>query len=180
MRHHFNSIAVGALLAVTCALHPASAVAQNRSNAKSDLLLRIDGPASVGASDTIGTLIVIGNDATVYGSVKDLIVINGTAHVVGTVEGNLTLINGRADLAPTARIGKDLLLYRSTITKALGAYVAGRVHNELGPSFGARGLWLLWLSLTIAIIAVGIVFAYLSGDQLNIVADSMKSQWPGT
>ena len=173
-------IVVGVLLAVTCAFKPVTAVAQSHDDTKSDLLLRIDGPASVGPSDSVGTLIVIGNDATVLGSVEDLVVINGTARVAGTVKDNLVLFNGRADLAPTARIGKDVLLYRSTITRALGAHITGRVQNETGLSFGARGLWLLWLSLTIAIIAAGIVFAYLAGDQLNGVAEAMKSEWRGT
>jgi hypothetical protein len=154
--------------------------AQAQTSVKSDLLLRVDGPVSIGPSDTVGTVVVIGNDATVRGQVKELVVINGSAHVEGSVQQNMVLVNSTGDLGPSARIGKDLLLYRSTVTTGVGAKIAGTVHNEVGMSFGARALWFFWLSFTLAMVAAGVVLAYLAGEPLGGVADGLRYDWRGT
>ena len=92
----------------------------------------------------------------------------------------MVIVSGTGDLGPSAVIGKDILLYHSTVTSGAGAKIGGAVHNEVGVSFGARALWVLWLSVTIAMIAAGIVLGYFAGDALNDVADSMRTEWRGT
>lgn len=147
---------------------------------KSDLLMRVGGPAVVAAVDTIGTVWVIGNTATIDGTVRELVVINGSARVNGTVQGNMVIISGTADLGPTAVIGKDVLLYRATVTPGAGAKIGGTIHNEVGVSLGARALWILWLSITIAMIAAGIVVGYFAGSPLKEVAGSIRKDWRET
>ena len=174
-----NLVVLGAILAVTCGVAPGSVSAQDETQVKSDLLLRVKGPVSIGPVDTMGTVWVIGNNATILGTVRELVVIGGAARIDGTVQGNMVLINGTATLGPAARIGKDVLLYRSTITSLSGARIAGTVHNELGVSFGARALWLLWLSVSIAVIVAGLVLGYVASDSLARVADGLRSEWKG-
>ena len=168
---------LASVLVAIAFLSPAAA-AQETASTNSDVLIRIEGPVVVPAGDSVGTLWVIGNDAIVLGTVDELIVINGAARITGLIRGNVVLISSSADIAPAARIGKDVLLYRSTVTGATGR-VEGKVHNELGVSFGARALWLLWLSVTIALIVGGLVFGYLAGESLADAADTVRGEWRG-
>lgn len=153
--------------------------AQKVPEHKSDVMIRLQGPITVAKGDSIGTLIVIGNDATVLGTVGDLVVVSGFAQVSGTVSGNVTLINASGRLAPGAIIKKDMLLYRSTIERQQGAIVGGAVHDEGGVSFGARALWLVWVSVTLAMIVAGLVFGYFAGPSLEKVADLVRADWTG-
>jgi hypothetical protein len=50
----------------------------------------------------------------------------------------------------------------------------------MGVSLGARALWLLWLSVTIAMIAGGLALGYFTKDSLGRVADGLRSEWRGT
>jgi hypothetical protein len=174
-----NLLAVAAI-AATCALAPASVRSQEQPAVKSDVLIRVEGPMKVGPTDSIGTLVIIGNNVDVLGTVRELIVINGSARIEGTVLNNMTVLNGSADLGSSARIGKDVLLYRSTLNSATGSRIGGTVHNEMGVSLGARALWLLWLSVTIAMIAGGLALGYFAKDSLGRVADGLRSEWRGT
>jgi hypothetical protein len=163
--------------ALMLALPLASLSAQQESE-KSDLLVRIHGPVVINPGDTVGTVWVINSDVKVMGSVQELIVMNGTAHISGTVRGSVFLFGSSGVLASGAHVGKDVLLYRSTIDGTSGA-VAGTVHREGGASLNAQALWMLWLSITIALIATGMVFGYFFGDSFASVADQVRNNWRG-
>ena len=128
--------------------------------AHDDVQIRINGPLTVARGDTATTVWVVNHDATVDGVVRDgLGVINGTARVSGRVEGGVVVVNGHLDLAPGAVIGRDVMLYRSTITRANDAVINGVVHDQRGFSLGAGAVWLIWLSFTIVVVLAGVVFA---------------------
>ncbi len=55
----------------------------------------------------------------------DLIVMGGKVHVLGEVEGNLVVVDGKATLADSARIEGDALTVRGIIQKAPEATVVG-------------------------------------------------------
>lgn len=173
MKHVTLKLALAILIAL-----PLSSAAAQQDGARTDLLLRINGPVMINPADSAGTVWVIGNDATIAGSVEDLIVINGRAQISGTVRGNIFLFRSSGALAPTAHVGKDVLLYRSSINEVPGA-VAGTVHYEGDTSFGSHALWMLWVSITIALIVAGLVFGYFFGDSLAAVADQVRSNWRG-
>lgn len=167
------------LAAIGFMANPVSIAAQNNPGHKSDVLIRLQGPITIAAGDSIGTLVVVGNDATILGTVGDLVVINGFAQVSGTVTGNATLIGASGRIASGAIIKKDMMLYRSTIERERGAIVGGVVHDEGGVSFRARALWLIWVSVTLAMIVAGLVFGYFAGPSLEKVADLMRADWTG-
>jgi hypothetical protein len=141
--------------------------------------LRIGGPVVVKTGENLGSVWVIGNAATIDGTVRELVVINGSARINGTVTGNLVLMKSGAELGPSAQIGKDVLLYRSTFNASSGARVIGTVHNEAGFSFGAQALWFFWLCVTIAMVGAGILAVFIAGDRLQVVADSLGTNWSG-
>jgi hypothetical protein len=143
-----------------------------------DLLLRIQGPIRVAQGDAASTVVVIGHNADIEGVVRrDLIVVNGTARISGRVEGNITVVNGHLDLLASGRVGQKALLYRSTVTRAAGADVAGGIHQEVGFSM-ARAAWFFWFGFTVLAVAAGLVFVFLAERSLEGASRLIRRQ-PG-
>lgn len=171
------------LIAVLIALVPASAFAQEAAEGGDDLLLRINGEVRVGRADSVGTLIVIDDDAYVAGTVRDnLFVINGDATVSGTVEGDITVISGALDLRSTATV-KDVTLIGSDLTRASGAVVSGSITERGDFFFVLPGLAfgiLFWVGMTIAVIVGGLLFAAVAGRQLRGFSGLISDHTGGT
>jgi hypothetical protein len=91
---------------------------------RSDARVRIGGSVTVDADE----------------SVEDVVVIGGSAHVMGQVEGDVVVIGGTADLGPHADIGKDVTVVGGSLNRAAGAHVGGHINDQVGPGFGMRGL----------------------------------------
>jgi hypothetical protein len=175
MKRHL--LIIGFTLLSTFVLTGIAGAQQN--DVSKSFTLRIGAPVTVPANETLGAVMVIGDAVTIEGQVKSLIVINGSARVNGTVTEDIVLIKGAAELGPGAQVGKDVLLYRSTLTRSSAAHIAGVVHQETGASFGAQALWFFWMSITIGLIGAGLLLAYFSGERLLVVADSLGSNWGG-
>lgn len=167
------------LLSLLLVLAGTSQTIPSRSGATSDddVQIRINGPVHVVAGDTASTVWVINDDASVDGVVRQgLVVINGTARITGRVEGEIVVANGRLELQPGARVARDVMLYRSTMTRADDAIVAGAVHNQTGFSIGIGAVWLMWLSLTMVVVLAGLVFAELAPAALSESATQLTAR----
>lgn len=146
----------------------------------SDVLLRVGAPAEIAPGQRVGTLVALGADAIVAGTVaQDLVVINGNATVSGEVLGMVTVVGGRLDLAPGARIGGDVSLVQSELTLAPGASIAGQVSRSSAIAWGWGAGWFFWLSTSVFIIACGLLFAAVGGRQLAGAASVMHTR-PGS
>ena len=168
---------IGAAVAGLLIAVPAAFAQPQPAANQSDLLIRIHGPVTVSPTDSLGTVIVVGNDVFVNGTVEDLVVINGFARIDGKVRGNLTLINGSGAIGSRASIGKNVLLYRSAVTREQGASVRGEIHDEMGVSFGARAVWFLWASTTIALIAIALLLTSFGRESLARAGDVLRTDW---
>ena len=125
-----------------------------------DVQIRINGPVTVPRGDTASAVLVINHDAIIDGVLREgLGVINGTARVRGQVTGGVIVVNGHLDVESGAVIGRDVMLYHSTITRANGAVINGVVHDQTGFSTGAGANWLIWLSFTLVVLMAGVLFA---------------------
>lgn len=166
------------LFALLLALVPSSTFAQDADEDSGDLLLRIGGEARVERGESVGTLIVIDDDAYVAGTVRDnLIVINGDATVTGVVEGDATVISGSLALRGGSTV-KDVMLIDSDLTQATGAVVTGDVTERGDLFFVLPGLVfgiLFWVAMTIAVIVAGLLFAAVAGRQLRGFAGSLAA-----
>jgi hypothetical protein len=141
-----------------------------------DFQLRINGPVHVAAGDTAPAVWVVNNTATVDGVIRDgLGVINGTARVTGRVEGDIVVVNGRLELAPGARVERDVMLYRSTMTRAPDAIVTGVVHQQSAFSLGVTAMWLVWASFTIVVVLAGLLFAEVAPQTLRASASYLSA-----
>lgn len=165
------------------ALIPSSTLAQEGDQDAGGLLLRVNGEVRVDATESVGTLIVIDDDAYVAGTVRDaMFVINGDATVTGTVEGDVTVISGSLDLASTANV-EDVRLIDSSMTRASGAVVSGSVTERGDLFFVLPGLVfgiLFWIGMTIAVIVAGLLFAAVAGRRLRGFGESMAEHTGGT
>ena len=169
------------LLVILLLLFPGVALAQG-STSTDDLLLRVNGPITVNANEEVGTVVVISDNAVISGIVRhNLIVVDGTATVTGTVEGTVTIVSGTLDLRGGSRVAGDVNLVDSNITRASGATIEGTQNNS---SFEWSSWELfafsvfLWISMTIAIIVAGLIFAAVGGRQLT-TAGNLIVQQPG-
>jgi MFS family permease len=71
-----------------------------------------------------------------------------------------------------------VFLYRSTLRRSPGAAVAGVVESSRGPAYGQ---WLaagFWLSMTVVVLAFGLLFATLGRAPLFAAADTLAHE-PG-
>src|SRR4051794_24101035 len=106
------------LFGVAVALIPASTMAAPGDDDRA-FLLGVRTPVEVPNPGRVGNVVAIDTDAIVAGTgegavvEKNLVVIEGTAHVTGTVNGTITVINGTLDLGPGARVN-NINLVKST------------------------------------------------------------------
>lgn len=169
-----------ALTALALAMRAAPSGAQSAvPDTAKDFLLRIDAPVTIAAAESASTVWVIGDTVTVKGTVRrELIVMGGHARVDGNVSGGIAVFNGSLELAPTARVGGDIYLYRSTVARAPGAVVAGRVDSRQSLGFGQGFALAFWVSMTIVVVAFALLYAAVGGSQLAATASSLL-QRPG-
>lgn len=154
----------GALLLCVPALASAR---QTPAEGKTEgVILRVNGPVSIAAGDTVGMLVVVNGDAVVEGVAGGLVVISGTARVSGEVRDEIVVARGHLDLAPGGIARDDVMLYGSTMAADPQSTVLGTIHDEPGLSFSARASWLFWLSVTLVCLAGGLLFAGLGNRQL--------------
>ena len=157
------------ILSIVLAVASASQTIPSRppGSTADDVQIRINGPVHIAAPDTASAVWVVNHNATIDGVVREgLGVINGTARISGRVEGGVVVVNGRLELEPGARIDRDVMLYRSTMTRANDVVISGVVHDQTGFSIGVGAMWLMWLSFTIVVVLAGLVFAELAPTTL--------------
>lgn len=163
------------LLGLAAGLIPASTMAAPGDDDRA-FLLGVRTPVSAPNSGRVGNIVAIDTDAFVPGGSqgavvrKNLVVIKGTAHVAGVVEGTITVIDGTLDLAPGARVN-DINLVKSTFKRDPAAQVSGTIKERekiafsrgIGFVFGA----VIWIGMTIAALAAGLLLAFFGGHQLK-------------
>lgn len=142
-----------------------------------DLLLRIRGDVAVAPGESVGSIIVIDGNATIDGSVSDtVLVINGDVIVNGTIDGDLTVISGKADLRSGSSVD-NVTLIRSDLLRSEGASVTGEINERdslrFAEGFVAVFSILFWLTMTVVVIAAGLVFAAVGGRQLLASTQTM-------
>jgi hypothetical protein len=68
----------------------------------------------------------------------DVVVIGGSAHVDGQVNGQVVVVGGAAELGPSAEIHGDVTVIGGTLSRDPAAHVRGKV-NEIAGSIDLRG-----------------------------------------
>jgi hypothetical protein len=185
MKHlHAPRVLIIFLVAMAFAFVPASAHAQSVDDDDGDLLLRVNGNVLVAEGEYVETLVVIDANAVVEGTARDVVVISGNLTVAGTVEENVTVIDGDINLLGTARVN-NVQSFSGDITRASGATVAGDIeeHDQFwafsGTAVAVFSIW-FWVASTIVLLAGALIFAAVGGRQLTGAATAMTKHIPNT
>ncbi len=110
-------------------------------------------------------VVALGRDVVVDGeALADVAAINGSAHVSGSIGGDLLVLGGRARLESTARIAGDVFVIGGRLDAAPGANIGGRAVSYStvssawltlleGPSIGLSSGSLLVVGAKLALLA---------------------------
>ncbi|HKG24659.1 MAG TPA: hypothetical protein VKB09_03375 [Thermomicrobiales bacterium] len=161
------------LVLLATLLWPVSAAAQDKAGSDDDdVLVRVNGPITVGQNEVVDVVVGVSNDVTIDGTVRDtLVVVDGTATVNGRVDSQIFVVEGTLNLGPTAKV-QDVTLVRSDLHRDPAATIAGDLEERselINASFGWGSFifsLLFWLGMTIVILVAGILFAAFGGRQL--------------
>jgi len=156
------------LFTLLIALVPSSALAQDEEEKVEGFTLQINSPYVLQRGETIGSAVVIGDNALIAGTVRDgLLVISGDVTIAGAVEDSVTIIRGDLTLQSGSRV-HDVFITNGDLIRESGAVVDGNInHNARGFGFlSVAFLFILWLSLSVAVVLTGMLFAAIGGRQL--------------
>jgi hypothetical protein len=174
-------VMLGSLLA-GCLLAAAGSAQEPRDrHGMTDVLLRVNGPIQVPPAEEAATIWVINGEAVVEGHVREqVVVINGTARVSGTVDGSVVVVGGHLDLLAGARVGEDVVLFRSTVVREPGATVTGEMVSRTGFSFSERFLWWFWSAMTLVMVVAALLYVALAERQLREAGELIARRPGGT
>jgi hypothetical protein len=178
MRYRFRILLAVILIALLGAMLPIAALAQDSAQGDDGLLLRINGPVTVAENETIENVVVIGDNATIDGTVTgSLVVINGDAMVSGTVQDDITVFRGTLDLAATARV-ENVSIIRGEFARDPAASVTGAItEGDFRVNFWDWGVFwaFVWMGTTLTILVAGVIFAAVGSKQLKASGDTITS-----
>ena len=175
MRNHYRYLLAVIAVILLGAMFPFAALAQETSG-DDGLIVRVNGPITVAANEAVETVIVIGDNAIIEGTVTgSLIVIDGDAFVSGTVQDDVTVVSGTLDLAGSAAVN-NVNVIRSDFIRDPGASVTGTIsEGNFTINFWDWGIFwaFLWVGSTLAILAAGLIFAAVGGKQLKAAGNAI-------
>lgn len=180
MRRHV--VAVVALTLVVFALSAGPAFAAHRGRSDSDRRLSISGDVDVARGEVVdGPVATLDGSAHIAGTVTDFVVVgDGDLFVSGRVTRGVVVVHGDARIS--GRVGGDVVALTGRVIVTADGSVGGDVVSRREPSI-ARGtvegevrsvdlrgiftgiiigfLAYLWLSVTISMAILGLVFVWL-------------------
>lgn len=147
------------VIAIACM--PAAAMAQTEQDADEGVLVRVGGDASVSPAETVGLAVVVQGDLVVEGTARTVIVVGGTATVVGASVDALIVVNGEAAIGDGTVITGDVWLANSSLELSDLAQIDGEIRRNFEGAFLA-GLWVfgIILALGLAVTAILLVLGF--------------------
>jgi hypothetical protein len=140
------------------------------------VLVSVNGPVAVPAGDSIDTLVVVGGDARISGSVSHVVMVRGAATLTGATVGTLTVVNGTADLQAGTTVTGAVRTLNGTVTQQPGSVVQGSVRTldaDAAAILAAFGLLLipalilLFLGMCLAMLAAALFVATFAARQVR-------------
>lgn len=176
MERRIRALFLIAIIALLAALIPAAVMAQDTSDGEEGLLLRVNGPVTIGSEEVIDNVIVFDDDVTVEGTITgSLLVINGDAVITGDVQQDTTVIRGTLDLASTANV-ENVSVIRGEFVRDAGATVGGSITEgdfQVSPWDWGVFWAFMWAGGTLVVLTAGVIFAGIGGRQLKQSGDTL-------
>jgi hypothetical protein len=146
----------------------------------------ITGGTVVPAGQIAGDVIVIDGPVQIVGrATGDVVAVAGPVRITGSVDGDVAAVSDRAYLAPSARVGGDLLYGDERPVVARGARVDGSIKDEdwvdtlSGPGWGFAAPLAWWLAVTVSTLLVGVLLLLLAPRMLVAAERAARRRfWP--
>lgn len=169
-----KTLVLAVLTALLLALMAGPAAAQSTDD--EGVLVRVNGDVTVPAEETLGVVVVVEGNLDVEGTVTTVVVVSGTADLIGATVETLVVVDGTANLGAGTRVTGDVHLVESELTRDPSATIEGSIERGTG-DFG-RGFWILgvmfmlgWAVMTVlaalTIAAVAPAFARRTGRTIT-------------
>jgi hypothetical protein len=171
-----------AVIALTAAAVAAAGPAAAQEGPVSGLLVRVQGDVEVGAGESADLVMVISGDAEVRGRAAAVVVVGGTARLVGARVGRLVVVRGAAELTRGTVVEGDVWLAFAPLRQSPGAVVQGTIRR------GVAGFGWGWpaaapgLSLGMALLMLGssLLAAALAPRRLLAAGQGLTGDVAGT
>ncbi len=169
--HRLFGIA-GAMLLSLVILVPVAAAAEPWNDAH-DVLVT-SGTTTIAPDQELDLLVVLNGTTTIHGDIQSVVLIGGTAELVGGHAGGIVAIGGRLGLDAASVVDSDIRVVDTDLQQAAGAVVGGRVIDGVADVdwavvsvVGASLLFVLWIGLVLAAIVVALVASAVASRQLR-------------
>lgn len=172
---------LAALLAV-CALGLGTAAAHAATvDVDGDDQVVITGGLNVPEGETVGDVVVVDGPVRIAGrATGDVIAIAGSVRISGSVDGDVAAVSQRITLAPTARVGGDLLYGDERPVVPEGAQVAGEIRDQNWSETLSGWGWVSWfgwwLAVSVSTLLAGILLVWLAPRGLEAASRAVRER----
>lgn len=159
------------VLVVTAGL-PVAVAAQdpNLAQREQEFAAAVNDPIMIAPNERVAVVLSIHNEATIDGTVSDLlIIIDGNVTINGVVENDVVAFSSHVILGPNAVVN-HITLQSSTLDQQPGSQVNGNI--EIQGRFFLLEWWsspvfalIMWVLITFFLVTGGIIFTLASGQQ---------------
>jgi hypothetical protein len=180
MKRLLTAIAVGAVLAIGAATVARAADPLPHTDR---VLMSANGDVAIPAGEHADGVLVINGHAEIGGEVNTIVVIDGSANLVGARAESVIAIGSRIEVGPGSIITEKVTRLDSTVHQSGDAEIAGGI-EDLGAALLSAGavlapaLFLLWIGFGLATIVSALLVAGLAGRQL-LAAERLLAAEPG-
>ena len=136
---------------------------------------------TLAAGERVDLFVVYDGHARIEGEARTIVVVNGTADLVGAHAGGIVVIQGAITIDAASVVAGDVRTFESTVTAAPGATLAGPVLG-LGPDHLVRWLeigsvlFFVYLAFAISALMAGIVVAGVAARQVRAATDLIRRE----
>jgi hypothetical protein len=169
--HRLFGIA-GAMLLSLVVLVPVAAAAEPWDDARD--ILFTSGTTTIAPDQELDLLVVLNGTTTIHGDVDGVVIIGGSADLVGGHAGEVVAIGGRLGLDAGSVVDGDVRVVDAELQQAAGAVVGGQIIDGVTDldwaavtAVSASLLFVIWLGILVASVVVGLVAAALAARQLR-------------
>jgi hypothetical protein len=167
--------AFGLLLAFVL-LVPAVAAADPTTAHTGRVLISTEGDVTVAAGDQYDAVVVVNGNATIFGEVNTVVVVDGTLSMTGALAETVVAIRTPVTLGPGTVVRNDLYKLDALVTKQGDGDVAGEI-KDIGSQIAGLGFVLaplfilLFIGFAVAAVAAGLLVAALGARQVRVAEE---------
>ena len=145
------------------------------------VLVSVQGDVTLPAGEQADTVVVVRGNADIQGTVKTLVVVDGTATLTGATVENFVLVRGSATLGAGTTVLGNVRTLDATVDQQAGAVVQGTVGGlevdlaNIGLVLGPA-LLLLYIGFALATIVAGLFLVAIGTRQVRAAAELVRRE----